>query len=133
MTAIDLPRLAALAKASTPGPWPIGIPIEENGYVIRYIGIPHAHGGYNAGLRSNDAVYIAAADPLTILALIGELEVMEQKAVGIAMRLMEAERVVEAAMRWRKGYGTLLVAADLADALSAHDAAVGERNEGGRT
>jgi hypothetical protein len=73
--------------------------------------------------------------------LIAELEaddpgatfVRSDTVLSIARELLTARKVVEAAMRWRKGYGTKLAAADLADALSAHDAAEVARNEGDRT
>ena len=130
---IDLPRLVALAKAATPGPWRTHM--ADDTYIISDThDVAAISGNYenDAKRMEADAAYIAAADPTTILALIGQLEVMEQKAVGIAMRLLEAERVVEAA-RGIFERGTIGSVVDISNALSAHDVAQVARNEGERT
>lgn len=92
MTA-DLDALEALAKAATPGPWvldnsgwsrPYSVPdriaggISENDWTN--VIMPQDEQGGGSWSRDEDAEYIAAADPSTILALIAELRRERERA-----------------------------------------------------
>jgi hypothetical protein len=121
MNDLDLPRLAALAEAATPGPWEMDDQevFAANG---RCVGSTELFDDApNADQSIADSAYIAAADPATILALIGQLEVMEQKAVGIAMRLLAAEAELAATRRatdqWRLDCGRHQADATLTEAM----------------
>jgi hypothetical protein len=72
---IDLDDLERLAKAATPGPWDAGTcegEVWSDKLLVVWDALP------------NDAAYIAAANPPTILALIARLRAAEAVAEGVA-------------------------------------------------
>ena len=85
---IDLDELERLAQEATPGPWEMG----KSSIMCR--SCLHLRGCYNiyqeadctdvthpqAGLDQQDAAYIAAANPQTVLALIKRLREADAKA-----------------------------------------------------
>ncbi|WP_067198891.1 ead/Ea22-like family protein [Microbacterium sp. XT11] len=90
---VDLDALEALAKAATPGPWvldnsgwsrPYSVPdriaggISENDWTN--VITPQDEQGGGSWSRDEDAEYIAAADPSTVLALIAELRQERERA-----------------------------------------------------
>jgi hypothetical protein len=82
MTAIDLDKLEALAKAATPGPWRLSekeiivySADEQHGYNVHDM-----KGGGHEGMLENhkkDAAFIAAANPSAVLALIARVRELE--------------------------------------------------------
>lgn len=69
---ISITEVKRLDAERTPGIWRSGIPMEENGYMIAYVGndCEHLTGkGYNFGVRANDAPFIAAAPRIAALAI----------------------------------------------------------------
>ena len=79
MTDLDLPRLAALAEAATPGPWRTHLADDTAVIAIHRWEIAGMRGDYDTDHESMEAnaAYIAAADPTTTLALIRQLQAAE--------------------------------------------------------
>jgi hypothetical protein len=97
MTDIDIPRLIALARAATPGPRTLRSDPYENGNPYYYIeagqglfGTKENPKGFeiSALISDADAVFIAAANPDTILELCC-LAQQSQKTVRVLMEVIE--------------------------------------------
>lgn len=80
---IDIEELKKLALAATPGPWEA-----VSNSVRDQIG-PNGVGGFlvadcpaNIGKRLEDAAFIAAANPRTVLALIARIEALENGRIS---------------------------------------------------
>lgn len=76
---MNLTELKALALAATQGPWKQSIYKGAGGFGINHIsgtGIAHTRGLNHRPIEkaAEDAAYIAAANPSTILSLISQLE-----------------------------------------------------------
>jgi len=151
---IDLPRLAALAEAATPGPWKTAI--TDDTFVTSYhTDIAEMYGDYDTDseIMEANAAYIAAADPTTILAMIRRLQAAEAEVLA-ARKVVEAARMQvkiaqETHMEWDRDnesrVGKLLLAMAghipgyrpetdaIHAALAAHDAAEVARKEGDAT
>jgi len=89
---INTQELRKLAEAATPGPW-----IAGNGNVLSdTTGMSHFRPALRCGFgRPDDAEYIAAANPATVLALLDELDRLRAHMDGQALQLEAAERNVE--------------------------------------
>lgn len=80
MTTIDTKHLRALAEAATPGPWEAETWTHQFddeitfGYVEANECSIWDHSGGNTVANAADADYIAAIDPPTLIALLGEIE-----------------------------------------------------------
>lgn len=101
MTAAELSNLRALAKAATPGPW--HPPTKEDGYITQTSHITRDVWTIPRSLE--DMQFIAAANPSTVLVLIGSLEDAEswsEKLNDKACELMkERDEARELAFKWR--------------------------------
>lgn len=81
MADLDLARLKALAEKATPGPWVVidahkpGIDGDDGKFTIVLFGDEDEPEGVH---RKEDAAYIAALDPATVLALIARAEELER-------------------------------------------------------
>lgn len=80
MTTIDHARLRELAEKATPGPWEL---IGGDEYVTG-VGIMVAPD--DGGVSSEDAEFISATDPQTVLALLDELDVLNDQIEVMGMR-----------------------------------------------
>ena len=139
MTDLDIPRLAALAEAATPGPWEMDDAeiFAANGRCIGSTAL--WDDAPNADQSIADAAYIAAADPTTILALIRRVQAAEAELVA-AHRLVK-DAYNEGFSEGMREHSTSRGgkpwvdsnARKKIDALTAHDAGEGARNEGDRT
>lgn len=81
----DLTALRELAEKATPGPWEaestrFGYDAHETPYVTPKTGMYNVAQFYNQGQAADDAAYVAAANPATVLALLDRLERAEAKA-----------------------------------------------------
>jgi hypothetical protein len=77
--------LLALAIAATPGPWEhrgASVASIATGYVAELSGFPHSLASLSATRgpeqRDRDAAFIAAANPSTVIALLGEIEALRK-------------------------------------------------------
>jgi len=153
VTDLDLPRLAALAEAATPGPWKTAI--TDDTFVTSYHSdIAEMYGDYDTDyeIMEANAAYIAAADPTTILAMIrrlqaAEAEVWARKVVEAARLQVqiakEAHKVWDGENESRVGKMLLAMSGQITGyrpetdaihaALAAHDAAEVARKEGDAT
>lgn len=91
MTALDLPRLIALAEAATPGPWRTHLCDDTAVIAINRWEIAGMRGDYDTDHESMEAnaAYIAAASPDTILALIWRVQAAEAALDRIAEWILE--------------------------------------------
>lgn len=102
---IDKERLKKLAQAATPGPWVKGAPGEvhtSNYKVDGQVMCDHIASGFGCGSSDpDDAAFVAAANPETVLALLAEIERLSGRVTTLekyedeCLRLMrdaEAER-----------------------------------------
>ena len=91
MTDLDLPRLAALAEAATPGPWRTHLADDTAVIAINRWEIAGMRGDYDTDHKSMEAnaAYIAAADPTTTLALIRQLQAAEAELAATRAAIAE--------------------------------------------
>lgn len=80
--AASLRKLAKLAKAATPGPWTFtavreGWPIVSTEVPDRYLAIPKSR---------DDAEFMAAANPATVLALLDRIEKLEAQIAELKLK-----------------------------------------------
>ena len=90
---IDHNELRALAQAATPGPWQAQQRNKQEAiYIVGPAGVPPAcHAFYD-----DNATYIAAANPATVLALLDEVERL--RGYGNAINAQQAQAFVGAVM-----------------------------------
>ena len=94
----DTDNLRRLAEAATPGPWFVAERVTRSGLSIVEDG--RVHGMFPVTAERHEAAYIAAANPVAILALLDRLRAAEARKV----RLREALKGAVEALR-RTGCG----------------------------
>lgn len=101
MPPVDIAELERLARAATPGPWWHGKYYDRVTRTADGDGsdsIAHVYGGRG---QNDNAAYIAAASPATILALVEEVREMREALVALRNMTTDPRRVaiIEGALR----------------------------------
>ena len=96
---INLDKLEAKARAATPGPWQA---LENPEMAIRWVeamchaggSVCTAHDNWSLGQNKRNSVFIAAANPETVLALIDRLRRAEKNEATARKALESVKRAV---------------------------------------
>jgi hypothetical protein len=110
---MNLQHLKALCEKATQGEWKLGQPFDN----VAYIGIMSEE-GYNFSARTNDAEFIAACNPETILKLLSIIEIQRK-----ALEYIKSDHVFQGKAVAKNGYQCRNRARE---ALTAVDGMLGE-------
>ena len=112
LTPERMQELRRIAEAATPGPW--AFPHQKDPY-----------GCYLLPLSENNASYIAAFDPTTVLALLDEIERLQQKVQRANALAVTVEQTLKA---WSMGDYLTPFMDDLWNALSYFEGPVASKD-----
>lgn len=103
---IDIDKLERLAKAATPGPWRVEVrTLKGFGFCLVASGAPYHSGQVAHYCLSSDAVFVASANPATVLELIGEVRRLRAELAAAQAR----EVALRVALAWIGGRVNCLI------------------------